>query len=329
MLSPSHASVSSRGVRRSVDRGACRPAIEPRNVYSDPGADVVTVAEGNTRGARHRKCPCDPAGSETLACTYAPCTGTGRSANRPGAGAIRRRSASGRRGAEADDARDAEVRLAHSSCEAGEQTRAPDRAAESVEPRGGAKGNAEQSRTCRTQSRESVFQRLDRVRQAARQRKKEKFTALMHLVDVDLLQTVVLLAAAEGGSRGGRRHMAPVRRRSGRTARATARAHPSQRLSGTPVATPVHPQSRWPHAAAGDCGARRQDRPAGAGGSAQRGLRARLPGLLVRVPAAAQPAPSAGRVGGGHHAHQCELDRGRRHQELLRHGQPRVADQVR
>ena len=60
--------------------------------------------------------------------------------------------------------------------------------AESVEPRGGAKGNAEQSRTCRTQGRESVFQRLDRVRQAARQRKKEKFTALMQLVDVELLR---------------------------------------------------------------------------------------------------------------------------------------------
>src|SRR5262249_43960348 len=60
--------------------------------------------------------------------------------------------------------------------------------AESVEPRGGAKGNAAQSRTCRTQGRESVFQRLDRVRQAARQRKKEKVTALVHLVDVELLR---------------------------------------------------------------------------------------------------------------------------------------------
>ena len=56
--------------------------------------------------------------------------------------------------------------------------------AEPVEPRGGAEGNAGQSRTCRTQGRDSVFQRLDRVRQAARLRKKEKFTALMHLVDV-------------------------------------------------------------------------------------------------------------------------------------------------
>lgn len=60
--------------------------------------------------------------------------------------------------------------------------------AESVEPRGGAKGNASQPRTCRTQRRESVFQRLQRVHQAARQRKKERFTALMHLVDVELLR---------------------------------------------------------------------------------------------------------------------------------------------
>jgi hypothetical protein len=60
--------------------------------------------------------------------------------------------------------------------------------AESAEPRGGAEGNASQSRTCRTQGRESVFQRLERVRQAARLRKKEKFTALMHLVDVELLR---------------------------------------------------------------------------------------------------------------------------------------------
>lgn len=61
--------------------------------------------------------------------------------------------------------------------------------AEPVERRGGAKGNTGWSRTCRTQSRISVSQRLDRVRQAARQRKKEKFTALFHLIDIDLLET--------------------------------------------------------------------------------------------------------------------------------------------
>lgn len=59
--------------------------------------------------------------------------------------------------------------------------------AESVEPRAGTKGNTEQSHTGRTQCRASVSQRLNRVRKAARQRKKEKFTALLHHIDVDLL----------------------------------------------------------------------------------------------------------------------------------------------
>ena len=61
--------------------------------------------------------------------------------------------------------------------------------AESVERRGGAKGNTDWSHMRRTQSRISVSQRLDRVRQAAKQRKKEKFTALFHLLDIDLLET--------------------------------------------------------------------------------------------------------------------------------------------
>jgi RNA-directed DNA polymerase len=45
--------------------------------------------------------------------------------------------------------------------------------AELVEPRAGTKGNTEQSHTRRTQCRGSVSQRLNRVRKAARQRKKE------------------------------------------------------------------------------------------------------------------------------------------------------------
>src|ERR1019366_3268888 len=61
--------------------------------------------------------------------------------------------------------------------------------AELVEPRLGTKGNAEQQSTHRTQRRERVTQALDRVRQAARQRKKEKFTALLHHINVDTLRT--------------------------------------------------------------------------------------------------------------------------------------------
>ena len=62
-------------------------------------------------------------------------------------------------------------------------------AAESVEPRAGTKGNASQQSTRRAQDRESVSQALERVRQAARQRKKERFTALFHHLSPAMLRT--------------------------------------------------------------------------------------------------------------------------------------------
>src|SRR6202521_1046777 len=61
-------------------------------------------------------------------------------------------------------------------------------AAEWVERRAGTKGNTGQSHTCRAQNRVSVPQALERVRQAARQRKKERFTALLHHVTIDRLR---------------------------------------------------------------------------------------------------------------------------------------------
>src|SRR6516225_9863370 len=72
-------------------------------------------------------------------------------------------SASGRRGAVADDARAREVGLRHSSCEAGEQRGAI---------RCGASG---------------AKQALERVRQVAKERKKERFTALFHHISIGLL----------------------------------------------------------------------------------------------------------------------------------------------
>ena len=57
-------------------------------------------------------------------------------------------------------------------------------AAEPVEPRAEAKGNAGQRSTDRAQNRASVSQALDRIRQAARQRKKERFTTLLHHVSI-------------------------------------------------------------------------------------------------------------------------------------------------
>lgn len=65
-------------------------------------------------------------------------------------------------------------------------------AAERVEQRAGTKGSTGQPHTRRTQSRGSVSQGLDRVRHAARQRKKEKFTALLHHLTIDLLRDAFL-----------------------------------------------------------------------------------------------------------------------------------------
>ncbi len=57
------------------------------------------------------------------------------------------------------------------------------KAAELVERRAGAKGNADQQSTRRTQSRESVSQALERIRKVARERKKERFTTEAIVVD--------------------------------------------------------------------------------------------------------------------------------------------------
>ena len=69
-----------------------------------------------------------------------------------------------------------------------EQSAAEPTAAEPVEPRAGTKGNADQQSTCRTQSRESVSQALERIRKVAKERKKEKFTALFHHLSIELIE---------------------------------------------------------------------------------------------------------------------------------------------
>jgi len=60
--------------------------------------------------------------------------------------------------------------------------------AEPVEPRTGTERNAGRQSTHRTLGRARVSQALDRVRKAAKQRKKERFTALLHHIGVDLLR---------------------------------------------------------------------------------------------------------------------------------------------
>ena len=62
-------------------------------------------------------------------------------------------------------------------------------AAEPVERRAGTEGNAGQQRTRRAQDRASVSQALERIRQAARHRRKERFTALFHHISPEMLRT--------------------------------------------------------------------------------------------------------------------------------------------
>jgi RNA-directed DNA polymerase len=72
---------------------------------------------------------------------------------------------------------------------AGKPTNKAERsAAEPAEPRAEAEGNAGQQSTRRAQDRESVSQALERIRQAARQGKKEKFTTLFPHLTIDLLE---------------------------------------------------------------------------------------------------------------------------------------------
>src|SRR5215468_7508243 len=62
-------------------------------------------------------------------------------------------------------------------------------AAERVERRAGTEGNAGQQSMRRAQDRDSVSQALERVRQAAKQRRKERLTALFHHINSAMLRT--------------------------------------------------------------------------------------------------------------------------------------------
>ncbi len=69
-----------------------------------------------------------------------------------------------------------------------EQSAGEATAAEPGEPRAETKGNVDQQSTCRAQSRVSVSQALDRIRKVARERKRQRFTALFHHISIDLLE---------------------------------------------------------------------------------------------------------------------------------------------
>src|ERR1700740_2013089 len=91
-------------------------------------------------------------------------------------------------GLEKSDSAIVATKLANKAGPSAERSAGELYAAEPVERRARTKGNAGQQSTRRTQSRESVSQALEGIRKVAKERKKEKFTALLHHINIDLLE---------------------------------------------------------------------------------------------------------------------------------------------
>ncbi len=178
----------------------------------------------------------------------------------------RRWPAPGRRGVIAGDVRRGEVGLAHSSGEAGEQ---PERSGVSGAKERG-QGNAEQPHMRRTQSRESMSQRLSRVR-AAKQRKKERFTALFHLLTVEALEAA-FLPEQESGRRSGWHQVDGLRRKHEEQHNRSAPEATSGQLQGAARQASLHPKSGWKTTPARHRLAGGQDRPVCAGENPERSL---------------------------------------------------------
>ena len=161
-------------------------------------------------------------------------------------------------------------------------------AEEPVERRAVTKGNADQQTTSRTPSRTSVTQALDRIRRTARERKKERFTALLHHIDADLLEAefFALKKHAAPGADGvtwrdyEQNLKANLEDLHARIHRGAYRPQPSQR-----VYVPKPDGGRRPLAIAA-----LEDKIIQRATAAQRDLRGRLPRVLVRVPARARHA---------------------------------------
>ncbi len=143
--------------------------------------------------------------------------------------------------------------------------------AESVERRSGAKGNAEQPHMRRTQSRESMSQRLSRVREAAKQRKKERFTALFHLLTVEALEAAFLSLSRKAAA-GGWHQVDGLRRKHEEQHNRSAPEATSGQLQGAARQASLHPKSGWKTTPARHRLAGGQDRPVCAGENPERSL---------------------------------------------------------
>ena len=149
-------------------------------------------------------------------------------------------------------------------------------AAEVVEGSERTKGNSPDSHDGRTQRRIHPSDGIERVRQAARRDRKQRFTALLHHV-YDRRPSARGLPRPEARRRGGhrRRDVAALRRGVGGQPPRPGGPHQAGRVPGEPGSSGVHPEGGRAAAAARRSHAGRQNRPACRRRGTERHLRSR------------------------------------------------------
>jgi len=169
--------------------GARTGSVLSREINKSGVPTPLTDAEGNTRQGRYRESSTDPARSETRR-TCGNLLRENREVPVPPAAdgaAGRAGKAEGRTPAMHGPGRsDRPIVPANAPNKAGRPV------AEGREGRGLAKGNTDEQNAPRTQCRTGAHSALERVREAARRDKNERFSALLHHVDIDRLRGAFL-----------------------------------------------------------------------------------------------------------------------------------------
>src|SRR5262249_47526968 len=140
-------------------------------------------------------------------------------------------------------------------------------AAELVERRGGAKENAELQSTVRTQSRAAVSQAQSRIREAVIRNRRDKLTALLHHLSVDVLRASFFGLKKFRRARRRRNDMDRVRERPRGEPRGSPFSRPNRSVSSAAIASDLYSEAGWQAATARHRCPGGQDRPGGGSGN--------------------------------------------------------------
>src|SRR6202795_2318789 len=204
--------------------------------------------------------------------------------------------ASGRRGAEADDARTREVGLRNRSCEAGEQGGAICCGVGGA--KGGDRGECRSAKHTPGAGPGKCVTGAGTHTASCKAKEEGKVHRAFPPHQRRVAQAVVLRTQEGRRARGGRPDVAGLRGRPRSQYRRPARTGPERSVSGDAEPAALSTKARRPTATNRDCHPRRQDRPEGDCRGAEYDLRGRVPRLFVWVPPQAQSARCHARFGG-------------------------------